>query len=81
VSAPVQLAIDDQLDAARRDDAVRRAIDRLPEKLRRVLMLCTFSELDHAAIGTLLEIPIGTVGSRRTEAVSRIRDEVTKDRT
>jgi RNA polymerase sigma-70 factor, ECF subfamily len=81
VSAPIQPAIDDQLDTARRDDAVRRAIDRLPEKLRQVLVLCTFSELDHAAISTLLEIPIGTVGSRRTEAVSRIRDVVTKDRT
>ena len=80
VTAPVQPAIEDQLDGARRDEAVRRAIDRLPERLRRVLTLCTFSELDHAAIGALLEIPVGTVGSRRTEAITKIRDEIAKER-
>jgi len=80
VTAPAQPAIDDQLDDARRDDAVRRAIDRLPERLRRVLVLCTFSDLDHAAIGALLEIPAGTVGSRRTEAVTKIRDAVAQER-
>jgi RNA polymerase sigma-70 factor (ECF subfamily) len=79
VTAPVQLAIDDQLEGARRDEAVRRAIDRLPERLREVLVLCTFSELDHAAIGALLEIPEGTVGSRRSAAVAKIREEIAKD--
>jgi RNA polymerase sigma-70 factor (ECF subfamily) len=80
VTAPLQPALADQLDAARGDAAVRRAIDRLPERLRRVLTLCTFSELDHAAIGALLEIPAGTVGSRRTEAIARIRDAIAKER-
>jgi RNA polymerase sigma-70 factor, ECF subfamily len=79
VTAPVQPAVADQLDAARSDAAVRRAIDRLPERLRRVLTLCTFSELDHAAISALLGIPAGTVGSRRTEAIARIRDAIVKE--
>ncbi len=55
------------------DASVRRAIDELPERLRSVLVMCTFTELDYAAIGAILEIPAGTVGSRRTEAVARLR--------
>jgi RNA polymerase sigma-70 factor (ECF subfamily) len=66
----------EQLGAARADAAVRRAIDQLPARLREVLVMCTFSELDHAAIGAALGIPAGTVGSRRTEAIARIRAEV-----
>ena len=64
---------DDVLDAARQDAAVRRAIDTLPERLRSVLVMSLFSGLDYAAIGAALDLPAGTVGSRRTEAVARIR--------
>jgi RNA polymerase sigma-70 factor (ECF subfamily) len=64
---------DDILDAAQKDAAVRRAIDKLPERLRSVLVMCLFSGLDYPAIGVVLDIPAGTVGSRRTEAVARIR--------
>jgi DNA-directed RNA polymerase specialized sigma24 family protein len=33
-----------------------------------------FSELDYAAIGAVLGIPAGTVGSRRNEALARLRE-------
>jgi RNA polymerase sigma-70 factor, ECF subfamily len=64
------------LAAAEDDAAVRRGIERLPERLRSVLVMCTFTELDYAAIGEILELPAGTVGSRRTEAVARLRAEL-----
>lgn len=64
------------LDLARADAAIRRAIDALPERLRSVLVMCTFAELDQAAIGAALGIPPGTVASRRNEAIARIREEV-----
>ncbi len=70
---------DAQLDTARLDAAVRRAIDALPERLRSVLVMTTYSDLDYAAIGASLGIPAGTVGSRRNEAIAKIRamlDEV-----
>lgn len=67
--AGADVALDDLVLDAR----VRRAIDALPERLRSVLVMCTFTELDYAAIGAILKIPAGTVGSRRTEAVARIR--------
>ena len=71
VAAPGR--IDDQLAAARLDATVRRCIDELPERLRSVLVMAMFSGLDYAEIGLALGLPSGTVGSRRTEAVARIR--------
>lgn len=69
VAAP-DLALDD----ARRDLAVRRAIDALPERLRSVLVMCLYANLDYTEIGSALGIPAGTVGSRRNEAVAKIRE-------
>jgi len=64
---------DAALAAARLDAAVRSCIDELPDRLRCVLVMCQYSGLDHAAIAAALGIAVGTVGSRRTEAVARIR--------
>jgi RNA polymerase sigma-70 factor (ECF subfamily) len=64
---------DAALDAARLDAHVRRCIDELPERLRSVLVMCLFSGLDYAQIGEALGMPAGTVGSRKTEAIARIR--------
>lgn len=52
---------------------VRAAVDALPEKLRRVLVLCEVSGLSYAEIGEILDIPVGTVGSRRHAAAERVR--------
>ncbi len=71
---------DHRLADAARDAHARRAIDALPERLRSVLVMCTFSGLDQAAIATLLEVPIGTVGSRRNEAIARIRAALEEER-
>ena len=73
---PSSPAADELLAAARDDAAVRRSIDRLPEALRSVLVMCAFSELDYAEIGAALGIPAGTVGSRRTNAIARVREEL-----
>lgn len=61
---------------AERAAAVRAAVDALPEKLRRVLVLCELSELSYAEIATALEIPVGTVGSRRNAAADRLRRHI-----
>ena len=74
---PAVPSADELLEAARDDAAVRRGIDRLPETLRSVLVMCAFSDLDYAAIGEVLGIPAGTVGSRRTTAIAKIREELT----
>ena len=43
---------------------VQRDIERLPEKLREVLLLCAIEGLESRAVGKLLQIPEGTVRSR-----------------
>ena len=57
-------------DAAR----LRLAIDALPEKLRSVVVLSELSELPYAEIGAILEIPEGTVASRRNAALKRLAE-------
>ncbi|HEU0031829.1 MAG TPA: RNA polymerase sigma factor [Kofleriaceae bacterium] len=66
-------APDAALAAAELDAAVRRCIDELPDRLRSVLVMCQYSGLDHAQIAVALDIAVGTVGSRRNEAIARVR--------
>lgn len=62
----------DQLHGAKVELQVRRAIDALPEKLRQVVVLCELSGLSYEVIARMLEIPVGTVGSRRSAALARL---------
>jgi len=54
--------------------AVRRAVDALPESLRSVVMLCEVAGLSYAEVGAILDIPAGTVGSRRHRALARLQE-------
>lgn len=67
---------DEAVLGAERATAVRAAVEALPEKLRRALILCELSELSYAEVAAVLEIPVGTVGSRRNAAVARLRDHL-----
>lgn len=60
-------------DAESRAFAVRAAVDELPDKLRDVVLLCEFSELSYAEVAAILDIPAGTVASRRSAAVAKLR--------
>ena len=51
---------------------VRRAIDALPEHLRRVIVLSEYAELTQPEVGAALGIPTGTVGSRRHAALEML---------
>lgn len=70
---PAEGVADALLDEARLDAKVRSCIDALPERLRSVLVMCMFSEMDYAQIGAALGVPAGTVGSRRNDAIAKIR--------
>ncbi len=61
------------VERARREAAVRSAIDGLPERLRRVVMLCELGEMSYAEVAAVLQIPPGTVASRRNAAMARLR--------
>jgi RNA polymerase sigma-70 factor, ECF subfamily len=45
-------------------EQLRRAIEKLPRKLQRVLQLSTVEEMDATQVGLVLGIPPGTVRSR-----------------
>ena len=62
-----------QLDDHARSLLVRGAIEALPEKLRDVLMLCELSGMSYAEVGRVLDIPAGTVGSRRNAGLAALR--------
>jgi RNA polymerase sigma-70 factor (ECF subfamily) len=66
----------DLLESQERNHAVRRAVEALPERLRRVIMLSEFSALTYEQIGHTLGIPPGTVGSRRNAAMKLLQQQL-----
>ena len=64
---------------AGREQAVRRAIDALPERHRRVLVMSIHSEMTYGEIGEVLGISAGTVGSRRNAALHKLRALLTRE--
>jgi len=67
-----------QLSRAEEEQAVRRAIEALPERQRRVLVLVTFSGLSYEQIADTLGVSPGTVASRRHAAVRKIKERLVK---
>ena len=63
------------------NDAVRRAIEQLPNKFRDVLLLCDVEDATYREIADILSIPIGTVMSRLARARRAIRESLLCTRT
>jgi RNA polymerase sigma-70 factor (ECF subfamily) len=71
--APDDTAASGSGDEAAREQLVRRAIDALPERHRRVLVMTMHAEMTYGEIGEVLGISPGTVGSRRNTAIQLLR--------
>ena len=69
---------DDAISSRQELGRLRRAVERLPDDLRRVIMLCEYSELSYDEIAGILSIPAGTVGSRRHGALQRLRETLSE---
>ena len=65
---------DERLLGEERALEIRAAVDRLPEGERAVILLTHFSELSYREVAGILDIPEGTVGSRRNSALRALRD-------
>ena len=63
-----------EAEQAEAQQAVRRALSRLSEEHRQVLLLRYMQELDYAEIAAALEISEGTVKSRISRAKMRLRE-------
>jgi RNA polymerase sigma-70 factor (ECF subfamily) len=53
--------------------AVRRAVEELPDLCREVVVLHNLEQLSLAQVAQVLEVPIGTVKSRRARAFTALR--------
>jgi RNA polymerase sigma-70 factor (ECF subfamily) len=62
-----------------RAEAVRAAVERLPEKLRLVVVLSIYEGFDYETIAKVAGIPVGTVKSRMFLAVQRLKEWVKDD--
>lgn len=60
------------------DDRFKRALDRLDEDQRSVLLLVTLGELSYQECAEALGIPIGTVMSRLFRARKQLQEELTE---
>ena len=60
------------------DRKIRLAVAGLPEHHRLVFVLSHFQGLKYWEIAEILEIPIGTVKSRMSNAVRKLREELTE---
>jgi RNA polymerase sigma-70 factor (ECF subfamily) len=67
---------DEQLERERTKQRVRDAVDGLPERLRQVIVLSELAEMSYGAIGSVLGIPVGTVGSRRHAALRALAEKL-----
>ncbi len=63
----------DELTQKRDDESVRKAVDALPDDLKRVLLLSEIGGLKHDEIAAVLEVAPGTVASRKSRALDRLR--------
>jgi RNA polymerase sigma-70 factor, ECF subfamily len=60
-------------ESKQRAEAVRRAVDSLPQELREVVLMKEFEELTFQEIADALQIPLSTVKSRLYTALRQLR--------
>ncbi|NLX12976.1 MAG: RNA polymerase sigma factor [Phycisphaerales bacterium] len=64
----------DRLQMAEETNRLQRAIDRLPEHEREVILLRHFSRMAFKEIAEVLEVPLGTVLARGHRGLGRLRE-------
>jgi RNA polymerase sigma-70 factor (ECF subfamily) len=74
--AEAEEATDGGMGAVQARMDVQPALDRLPEKLRSVIVLSVQQGLKHEEIAEVLGIPVGTVKSRMFHAFERLRKDL-----
>jgi RNA polymerase sigma-70 factor (ECF subfamily) len=74
--AEATIAMEAPQDGLIRTSAMIRAVARLPQELRSVLLLITMNDLSYADVAWVLDIPIGTVMSRLSHARERLRRDI-----
>ncbi len=69
-------APDEEVIGARQGEAVRLALEKLPEEQRELVRLAFYNGWSHSKIAEDTNLPLGTVKSRLRLAFSRLRNEL-----
>jgi RNA polymerase sigma-70 factor (ECF subfamily) len=62
-----------QVETRERDASIRRAVEKLPERLKQVVRLVFFRGLKYQEAADALSLPVGTVKSRMHAAIVKLR--------
>ncbi len=76
---PESVQLDDMVDAGHAEDAsvgidLERALARLPDDQREVLLMVTVEDFSYACLARVTGVPIGTVMSRLSRGRRRLRE-------
>ena len=71
-----ELSLEDSITIKEKDESIRMAVNRLPEKLKIVVLLFYMEDLSTAQIAETMKIPIGTVLSRLHRARKILKKEL-----
>jgi RNA polymerase sigma-70 factor (sigma-E family) len=66
-------AVDDCTHDSEVQDAVRRALERLPRRMRAAVVLRYFEDMSEAEVANVLGVSVGTVKSTVSRAVAKLR--------
>jgi RNA polymerase sigma-70 factor (sigma-E family) len=68
-------AVDDCTGDSEMQDAVRRALERLPHRMRAAVVLRYFEDMSEAEVADVLGVSVGTVKSTVSRAVAKLRSD------
>lgn len=71
-----EMSLEERITGKEKDEAIRRAVNRLPEKLKIVVLLFYMEDLSTAQIAEAVKIPAGTVLSRLHQARKVLKKEL-----
>jgi RNA polymerase sigma-70 factor (sigma-E family) len=68
-------AVADHSGTSDLQDSMRRAVDRLPERMRAAVVLRYYEDMTEAEVAEALGVSLGTVKSTVSRAVAKLRDD------
>lgn len=71
-----EMSLEERITGKEKDEAIRMAVNRLPEKLKIVVLLFYMEDLSTAQIAEAVKIPAGTVLSRLHQARKVLKKEL-----
>lgn len=76
MSESTELSLEERITSKEKDESIRTAVNRLPEKLKIVVLLFYMEDLSTAQIAETIKIPVGTVLSRLHQARKILKKEL-----